>query len=172
MKKEHKGMILLVFIGGILLFWGAAASLPSNMAPLDLSENLQAGTNTGTPMDNFPDEQRAQFCGTGSAKSNTFVKEYKIPTVCTQPLAITTDPSGTVWFAQVNTGNIAKFDPLTESFTEYQNLAWPDNARSMMWGMDYAPDGSLWFTEEKFDSLWRFSISDEQYSSQPKTGFQ
>ena len=165
LKKEHKGMILLVFIGGILLFWGAAASLPSNMAPLDLSgEPTQMGTVTGTPMDNFPDEQREQFCGTGSAESNTFIKEFKIPTVCTQPLAITTDPNGNVWFAQVNTGNIAKFNPMTESFTEYQNPAWPENARSMMWGIDYAPDGSLWFTEEQFDSLWRFSINDEQYS--------
>ena len=29
-----------------------------------------------------------------------------------------------VWFAQTNTGKVAKFDPLTETFTEYDNLVW------------------------------------------------
>jgi len=36
--------------------------------------------------------------------SNDYVKEYKIPTACTQPLAITVDHNGIVWFAQTNTG--------------------------------------------------------------------
>ena len=94
------------------------------------------------------------------------MKEYKIPTACTQPLAITVDHSGMVWFAQTNTGKVAKFDPLTETFTEYNNPVWgqsrknmfvsaiennmePTKLRSMMWGMDYFPDGSIWFTDER-----------------------
>jgi len=120
-------------------------------------------TVTGTPADNFPDSQRAQFCGTGDAKSNTFVKEYKIPTECTMPLAIVSDPQGNIWFAQVNTGNVAKFEPSTETFTEYENPTWPDGARSMMWGMDYSPDGAIWYTDEALNSVWRFSILDEDY---------
>ena len=58
------------------------------------------------------------------AMSNEYVKEYKIPTACTQPLAIIVDHDGLVWFAQTNTGKIAKFDPLTETFTEYDNPVW------------------------------------------------
>ena len=93
----------------------------------------------------------------------SWIKEYKIPTECTQPLAITVDHNGMVWFAQTNTGNIAKFDPLTETFTEYDNPVWteleqsfilsaiennvpPQKLRSMMWGMDAFPDGSIWYT--------------------------
>ena len=34
----------------------------------------------------------------------------------------------------------------------------------MMWGIDYAPDGSVWFTDEAFDSVWKFSTIDEKYS--------
>ncbi|KAF6242454.1 lyase, partial [Nitrosopumilus sp. b1] len=34
----------------------------------------------------------------------------------------------------------------------------------MMWGMDYSPDGSIWFTEEAYDSIWKFSILDEEYT--------
>ena len=56
---------------------------------------------------------------------------------------------------------MAKFDPLTETFTEYNNTEWEDvekifimtalennvepaKLRSMMWGMDYYTDGSIW----------------------------
>ena len=34
----------------------------------------------------------------------------------------------------------------------------------MIWGMDYSPDGSMWYTDEAYDTIWRFSILDEEYS--------
>ena len=138
----------------------AAGVLLNNTPPP--SENTEV-TLTGTPADNFPDAQRAQFCGSGDAKSTTFVKEYTIPTACTNPLAIVTDYNGNVWFAQTNTGKLAKFDPITTSFTEFDNPMWPKNGRSMIWGIDYSPDGSLWFTDESYDSVWKFSTQDEKY---------
>jgi len=80
--------------------------------------NLQLGYNH---------EESLQFCSTNEqAGSNEYVKEFKIPTACTQPLAITVDQDGTVWFAQTNTGMVAKFDPLTEIFTEYDNPVWEE----------------------------------------------
>ena len=42
------------------------------------------------------------------------------------------------------------------------NMA-PEKLRSMMWGMDYFPDGSIWFTDERTDALWKFSIDTESY---------
>jgi virginiamycin B lyase len=83
------------------------------------------------------------------------------------PLAIVTDYDGNVWFTETNTGKLAKFDPINETFTEYDNPIWPDAGRSMMWGIDYAPDGSLWFTDESFDSVWKFSILTEKYERLP-----
>nr|AIE94714.1 hypothetical protein [uncultured marine thaumarchaeote AD1000_50_E11] len=130
----------------------------------------------------YSDDQLSQFCSANElAGSNEYVKEYKIPTACTQPLAITVDHNGIVWFAQTNTGKVAKFDPLTETFTEYDNSVWenvekifvasaiennaePTKLRSMMWGMDYFPDGSVWFTDEATDAIWKFSIDDESYN--------
>ncbi len=156
MKK--KGLLVAIFFGTILLTSTVAISLPNLMNPIDESRTM-----TGTPADNFPDVQRAQFCGSGDAKSTTYVKEYTIPTVCTNPLAIVTDYEGNVWFVQTNTGNLAKFDPITESFTEYENPTWPPNGRSMMWGIDYSPDGTIWFTDETFDSIWKFSPQEEKY---------
>ena len=159
MKKQTKGIIAIIVFGGALLFGAAVGSVPSIIPP----EPGMEITKTGTPADNFPDAQRAQFCSSGDAKSNTYVTEYKIPTECTMPLAIVTDPQGNVWFTQTNTGKVAKFDPSTETFTEYENPTWPQGARSMMWGIDYLPDGSLLFTDEAYDTIWKFSIQDESY---------
>jgi len=135
----------------------------------------------GLELDYSGDEER-QFCSANESNaSNEYVKEYKIPTACTQPLAITVDHSGMVWFAQTNTGKVAKFDPLTETFTEYNNPVWeqiekmfvlsaiennmePTKLRSMIWGIDYLPDGSIWFTDENTDAIWKFSIDTESYS--------
>ena len=134
----------------------------------------------GLELDYSGDEER-QFCSANESNaSNEYVKEYKIPTACTQPLAITVDPYGMVWFAQTSTGKVAKFDPLTETFTEYSNAVWedvekvfvlsairnnmePEKLRSMMWGIDYFPDGSIWFTDERTDAIWKFSIDTESY---------
>ena len=157
MKK--KGIIVTIFFGVILLTSTVAIAIP-NIIPEDEESNI---TLTGTPADNFPDEQRAQFCGSGDAKSTPFVKEYTIPTECTNPLAIVADYEGNVWFAQTNTGKLAKFDPRTESFSEFDNPIWPDGGRSMMWGIDYSPDGTIWFTDETYDSLWRFSPETQKY---------
>jgi virginiamycin B lyase len=32
-----------------------------------------------------------------------------------------------------------------------------------MWGMDYFPDGSIWFTDERTDAIWKFSIDTQSY---------
>ena len=127
------------------------------------AEDASEVTVTGTPADNFPDDQRAQFCGSSIAKSTDYVREFSIPTLCTNPLAIVTDYDGNVWFTETNTGNLGKFDPITETFTEYENPTWPPTTRSMMWGIDYSPDGSVWFTDETYDSVWKFSTLDESY---------
>ena len=161
MKK--KGVILAAFFG-VIMTTSLAAGVMVQKAPQPQNEDI---TITGTPADNFPDAQRPQFCGSGIARSTMFVKEFQIPTACTNPLAIVTDFDGNVWFAQTNTGNLAKFDPSTQSFTEFDNPAWPQKGRSMMWGMGYSPDGSIWYTDETFDSVWKFSPDTKKYQRLP-----
>ena len=167
MKK--KGVFVTIFFGAILLSSTIAIAIPGMDPGLDTPDI----TFTGTPADNFPDDQRTTFCSSGGdAKSTDYVQEYSIPTECSNPLAIVSDYDGNVWFTETNTGNIGKFDPVTETFTEFDNPTWPDGGRSMMWGIDYAPDGSVWFTDETYDSIWKFSTIDEQYErlSYPSDG--
>ena len=174
MKKQTKGILAFAFLGGLMLTSGVLIAIPGFDEEVDYAAmNDPEVTITGTPADNFPDDQRTTFCSSGGdAKSTKYVTEYLIPTECTNPLAITSDYDGNAWFAETNTGNLAKFDPITETFTEYDNPTWPNGGRSMMWGIDYAPDGSVWFTDETYDSIWKFSTIDETYErlSYPTSG--
>ncbi|MGB1378413.1 MAG: lyase [Nitrosopumilus sp.] len=174
MKKQTKGILAFAFLGGIMLTSGVLIAIPGYDEDVDYAAmNDPEVTITGTPADNYPDVERSQFCSSDKiAKSTKFVQEFIIPTECTMPLAITSDYDGNVWFAQTNTGNLAKFDTITQTFTEFENPTWPDGARSMMWGIDYAPDGSVWFTDETYDSVWKFSTLDEEYErlSYPSEG--
>jgi len=124
-------------------------------------------TKTGTPMDNFPDNQREAYCGINDPKSTSFVKEYQIPTLCTQPIAIKVAPDGNVWFIEANVGNIAKFDPVSETFTEFENDIWPEGGTTMSWGMDYSSDGAMWYTDGAYNTIWRFDTINEKYDPIP-----
>ena len=190
MKTRKKGILFFAIVAFIML--SSAVMIAINPAQwfgdsddfkLPSEEELDAFDldTLGLELD-YSGAKALQFCSANEqARSNEYVKEYKIPTACTQPLAITVDPYGMVWFAQTSTGKVAKFDPLTETFTEYDNPVWekvekifivsaiennmePTKLRSMMWGMDYFPDGSIWFTDERTNSLWKFSIDTESYN--------
>ena len=190
MKTRKKGILFFAVVAGIMLT--SAVTLAVNPAQWIDDSGLEDGIPTAEELDAFdPDAlgldlgynagEKLQFCSTNDEPlSNEYVKEYQIPTACTQPLAITVDHNGNVWFAETNTGNIAKFDPLTETFTEYNNTAWdeiekifivaalennaqPTKLRSMMWGIEYFPDGSVWFTDEATDAIWKFTIDEETY---------
>ena len=168
MKQKTKGILAFAFLGGILLTSTVLFALPpppSTMTEEEVAMEEQGITITNTPMDNFPDDQRATFCGVGEPKSTTYVKEYQIPTVCTQPLAIKVSPDGNVWFVESNVGQIAKFDPISEKFTEFENEMWPKNSRTMSWGMDYSSDGAMWYTDGTYDTIWRFDTINEKYEA-------
>ena len=192
MNTRKKGIIFFAVVAGIMLSSGVTIAInpaqwfdtPSVEGDFQIPtvEEFQAFDPDALGLDlGYNPGEKLQFCSTNEeALSNEYVKEYKIPTACTQPLAITVDHNGIVWFAQTNTGKVAKFNPLTETFTEYDNTEWEDvekifimtalennvepaKLRSMMWGMDYFPDGSIWFTDETTDAIWKFSIDTESY---------
>jgi len=167
-KQKTKGILAFAFLGGILLTSTVLFALPpppATMTEEEIAMEEQGITITNTPMDNFPDDQRSTFCGIGDPKSTSYVKEYSIPTVCTQPLAIKVAPDGNVWFIESNVGQIAKFDPVSEKFTEFENPQWPEGARTMSWGMDYSSDGSMWYTDGSFDTIWRFDTLNGKYDA-------
>jgi virginiamycin B lyase len=157
-KRKTKGIIMFAFMGGIMVTSGVVIAIPG-IAPSGTPETPET-----VPTAQAPPEQ---FCSSGPAQSGTYVTEYDIPSECSQPLAIAVGPDGLVWFAETATGEVARFDPASERFIEYGNPFWPENARSMMWGMDHDQDGNVWYTEDAFSSIWRFSVSDQEYIRVP-----
>ena len=175
MKKRTKGLLAFAFLGGIMLTSTIVIAIPG-IAPDGMSSDpMMSNMPRDTPHDvnydysqNHAEADRAMFCGTGQPPESTdYIREFEIPTACTNPLAIAVDYDGNPWFAESNTGMVATFDPNTETFTEYPNRNWPTGTTSMMWGMDYAPDGSIWYTDDWSDSLWIFNPLVGQYASIP-----
>ena len=160
MKKDHKLFLVPIGIGLLAL---AAILIDKPDSTPDQSPALQ--TTSKSPAENYPEDERQYWCGTVGPKSNTYIKEYEIPTPCTKPLGIILDKTGKVWFTETNTGNIGMFDPAAETFVEYENEAWPQGHDSMMWGMGYSDDNEIWFTDDNHDAIWKFSIEEKKFSS-------
>lgn len=167
MKKKTKKILMIVMAVafGAIMVGSSTVALFGGFGNLENTAHTTDTTITGTPADNYKDKDRPTFCETSDAKSNKYVTEFKIPTVCTQPLAITTDPSGNVWFTESNTGKLVKFDPFSRFFTEYENSKWPKGDKSMMWGIGYASDGNIWFTDDAHDVVWKFSVAQQNYTT-------
>jgi len=155
-------MIAMAAVFGILMVGSSTFALFGGFGG---KKETSTETITGTPADNYPVDKRSTFCESGDAKSNTFITEFKIPTACTQPLGITADPNGNVWFTESNTGSIAKFDPFTKNFTEYENPLWQKHEKSMMWGIGYVSDGNIWYTDSGHTLIWKFSTTDKKYAN-------
>ena len=151
---------------------GVAIAIPGITPDVDPNELQDTMRMFNSPAEKIPVEQRAAFCGSNDPLSTRFVKEFAIPTECTMPLAILTDTTGNVWFAQTNTGTVAKFDPLTENFTEYYNSFWPETDRTVIWGIDDSEDDSIWFTDGENGALWRFDLNTERYARVPYPAIQ
>ena len=96
MKKKAKQLLMAAFFGAILVTSTLAIALNNNSNKN--TNNTTTAVTTGTPADNYPIDKRVTFCGTNSTKTNRYITEFSVPTFCAQPLGITTDPSGNVWF--------------------------------------------------------------------------
>ncbi len=177
MKQKTKKILkisMAALFGIIMVASSTAALFPIGGNKQQNDQNKPDLTITGTPADNYPDNKRTTFCESGGAKSSRYITEFKIPTACTQPLAITTDSSGIVWFTESNTGNVAKFDSSAKTFEEFKNLQWQKGEKSMMWGIDFAADGNLWYSDSQHSLIWKFNPQQKDYSSFvfPKTAGQ
>ncbi|OLD21533.1 MAG: hypothetical protein AUG16_02085 [Thaumarchaeota archaeon 13_1_20CM_2_39_20] len=177
MKKKTKKILLISMAAffAIIMVASSTVALIGFGGNKGTSDQSKPGlTITGTPADNYPDNKRTTFCESAGAKSSRYITEFKIPTACAQPLGITTDSSGIVWFTESNTGNIAKFDPSTKNFEEFNNPQWQKGEKSMMWGINFASDGNLWYSDSQHGLIWKFNPQQKNYANFvfPKTAGQ
>ena len=77
----------------------------------------------------------------GQSAQPNYVVEYHVPTPNSAPLAITVDRAGNVWFTESNASKLGMFNPLNQTFREY-NVPWVGD----MWGVIADKNGNIWFT--------------------------
>lgn len=92
--------------------------------------------------------------GRASGVLGCFICEYPIPTPNSGPGDITVGPDGNLWFTETNTDKVGRFNPGTETFTEF-NLA----AGTRPEGIVTGPDGNLWVTGHDNNTIVRMNTS-------------
>ncbi len=82
--------------------------------------------------------------------------EYQIPTPLSRPSYIEIDESGKVWFVESGPGKIAKFDPETETFTEYTLPGEGVGGGTVNpIGLSIDKDGKIWYTQFRTSIIGR-----------------
>src|SRR4030066_1783611 len=71
------------------------------------------------------------------------VQEWEIPTPNSAPHDIVVDKNGIVWFTEIDTNKIGRFDPNTKQFIEYP-IETPSAGPH---GLVVDDAGNVWFTE-------------------------
>jgi len=72
-----------------------------------------------------------------------YITEVDVPTPQSGPLAVAVDGKGNVWFTESNASKIARYDPVSHQFEEFQ-LPYGEGD---MWGIIVAREGDVWFTQ-------------------------
>jgi virginiamycin B lyase len=122
------------------------------------SITVSQGNNT---IENF---QKA-FCAIGTKpNSNAYVSEYVLPQSCEMPLGVAVDNDAKkVWYVSTKQGLLGSYDLGKNKFDkEYIIPGWKSRedplAYSQVWDVkvDRKPPGSVWFTDEGHNAIWRY----------------
>jgi len=92
------------------------------------------------------------------AGSNT-LRWYTLPNISgNQPIFVTLDNLGNVWFTSPNNSMIGEFSPVTQSFVG----EWPVTPNSGPWDLTYA-NGKIWYTEHFVSAVGEFDPTTHTY---------
>lgn len=94
---------------------------------------------------------------------NPSIVEYDIPTPRSAPHCLVAAPDGLIWFVEIGTNQLGRFDPKTERFTE-----WPlPTEGSRPHGIAWAADGRLYITEQAGNKIAAFDPKTERFTEYP-----
>lgn len=114
-------------------------------------------------------EDRKRFCGNDIPNSNLYVREFTLPTQCSQPVGLAVDKDNNIWIASGKLGSLLVFNPQTEKFEQVIKIPnWPEQKRiigSMIWNMKFDKNGNLWFTDELSNSIWKYFTKEGKFEN-------
>ena len=91
------------------------------------------------------------------------ISELPVPQNNSEPLAITTDSSGNVWFAESYTQQIVEYVPSSQTFYNF-SIPTPKNS-GLIWFILFDGSGNIWFADAEQPLLWRLSPSTGQFAN-------
>jgi streptogramin lyase len=94
--------------------------------------------------------------------TSTSLNEIPVVQNSSEPLAITVDTSGNVWFAENNPAAIVEYSPSAQNFSAFKI---PTTAASMIWFILFDNSGNLWFSNALQPYLWSFSLATHQFEN-------
>ena len=87
-------------------------------------------------------------------------KEFKIPTANSQPWGVAVDAQGNVWFAETAGNKIGRLDPTTGGIAEFK----VPTQNSQPWAIAVGDDGTIWFTERVGNKIGRLDPDTGQFT--------
>jgi streptogramin lyase len=89
--------------------------------------------------------------------------EYDLPVRTRQPHDVIVDSSGTVWYASFGEQILAKLDPKTLKFTEYEIPVLKPNAPKGILGLRFDEDENLWLGMQFQGGIAKFDRKSEKF---------
>ncbi len=143
-------IIVLIFLASPNIESGTGFS--SNVSLDHLEHSVQTSTSLPANM----------ILSAPSDPSMSPIQEIPIPQNNSEPIGITIDTQGNVWFAENNVGAIGEYVLLQHAFRIFTI---PTNTSGLIWFMIFDNSGNLWFSDTSQDLLWRFSPSTLQFAN-------
>jgi streptogramin lyase len=105
-------------------------------------------------------DPRMQQALPGSLRSSPQFKVWNLPTAASGPRRLDVDPTGVVWIPEYGANKLARFDPRTEKFEEFE-LPLKDTAPYIArWD---ARRGVVWVGSGMADAVFRFDPNTKQF---------
>jgi len=173
-RKSTKSSSLRKFI-----IIGVIAALVGSTLAVVYNPSAPKNPSTPTTPISQQDQGKLLFCGSGIPNSNRYIQEFVIPTGCSEPVGITVDTNGMIWFAESFAKKIGKFDPTTKKIEEYALPEASEQEKKVMpvastWSMKFDKQGNLWFPDVFTNAIWKFdpnSAKFEKYKISTTTQF-
>ena len=166
MIKPKKALVYGIFAITVVVIIITMSTLfrsPSNNS-LVIQSSVQPVASSNNPS---VEQFKNQFCGLNSIpNSNNYVSEYRLPHTCEMPLGIAVDnQAGKVWYVSTKQGTLGDYNLITKKFDKEISIpVWNVRKNPMdysnVWSVKVDPKGhSIWFTDEKQNTIWRYSKS-------------
>ncbi len=157
---------LICSLFGCFLFFPSLSLTTHNP---DIVQFVEASSASKTSLDQISVFEKWNCGNNTKLNFNAYIKEIGIPENCSMPISIAFDEKDDkVWFIGTRNGTLFEYNLSNQTFNSYVIPVWFSRGlplgNSWSWDMKIDNSGnSVWFTDEKLNSLWRFDKIQKEF---------